>query len=262
MKYTKLLSGTFCVGKINCIIVKRDAGFSYNHPNGPRHNEFVYVRSGRVKYRFADNDQPEKTISSGDLWFIPQGCRYTAYYEEDDTLLTIIGFDLLVGELPNELSKPVQLYLHDSEKLIDNASTHPDLTEIDECRELYFNSKVTDLIRKSILSLRTHKDKALAKKLAPALLFISEHYAEEHPISHYAALCYMSETAFRRNFRAYTEMSPVQYRNKLRVEEADRLIRSGEYSVREAAEAVGFFNASFFTKTYKSFFGHTPLGEK
>jgi transcriptional regulator GlxA family with amidase domain len=68
----------------------------------------------------------------------------------------------------------------------------------------------------------------------------------------------MSETAFRRSFREYTGLSPVEYRNKLRMEEADRLIRSGEYSVREAAEAVGCFNGSFFAKTYKSYFGHTP----
>ena len=257
-----LLSQTFCIGLIRCARIKRQAGFVFNCPNGRKKNGFVYIKEGRIRYQFEGDERKELILSKGDMFFLPSGCTYTAKYEVDGTSHVLIDFDLLIGELPTELSKPVQLFIPDSEKLIHNASVHPDSTEIGISRELYFISKVYDLIRKSVLSLRNHKNKALAQKLSPALLFLSENYAENHPISHYAALCFMSETAFRRSFHEYTDMSPIEYRNKLRIEEADRLIRSGEYSVREAAESVGFYNASFFTKTYKSFFGHTPRESK
>ncbi len=258
VKETETLAGSFSIGKISCVRVKRNAHYTYSLPNGRRFDGFIYVKSGKVEYNFSDAEQKKIVLSAGDLFFIPKNHPYKAEYAEDDTFITIIQFECTVGTLPSELSKPVQLFIHGSENLIHNASIHPDSTEIGECRELYFTSKVYDLLRKSLLSLRVGKNKALASKLAPALHDLSENFSESPQISHYASLCFMSETAFRRSFREYTGLSPVEYRNKLRIEEADRLIKSGEYNVREAAESVGFFNASFFTKTYKSFFGYTP----
>ena len=256
-----LLAGTFCIGLIRQSNIKRDAGYSFPCLNGRKKNGFLYVKEGQVKFNFSGNDQKEFVLSKGEMIFMPKDCTYTSTYI-GKSFVILIDFDLIIGELPRELSKPVQLFIPDCEKLIHNASIHPDFTEIGISRELYFISKVYDLIRKSILSLRNHKSKTLAQKLSPALLFISENYTETHPISHYASLCFMSETTFRRSFHEYTGMSPVEYRNKLRIEEADRLIQSGECGVREAAEYVGIYNASFFTKTYKSFFGHTPRESK
>ncbi len=68
----------------------------------------------------------------------------------------------------------------------------------------------------------------------------------------------MSEVNFRRAFREYMGVSPIDYRNALRLEYAGRLLRSGEYNVSEAAELSGFSNISFFIRSYKKKYGHTP----
>ena len=80
-------------------------------------------------------------------------------------------------------------------------------------------------------------------------------------IEHYAALCGMSESGFRRLFREYCGCSPLEYRNALRLERARTLLQSGDYNVSEAAEKVGFSNLSFFIRSYKKKFGHTPKKE-
>ena len=258
MKDVKILSKDFFIGRIACIRTKRDAGFSYSYKDGSDQSRFLYVNSGRILYNFLDSSPKELAISEGGLIFIPAGCKYKATYDADGTFVTVIKFDCISGALPEELSNPVQLFLSNTEKLIHDVSVYPDPADISRCRDLYFTAKTYELLMKSLQSLQDRKSKTLLRKLSPALHALSEHYAENKPIGYYASLCFMNEATFRRSFRKYTGSSPVEYRNKLRMEEADRLIWSGEYSVREAAEAVGCFNGSFFAKTYKSYFGHTP----
>ena len=71
----------------------------------------------------------------------------------------------------------------------------------------------------------------------------------------------MSEVNFRRTFGEYLGISPVDYRNDLRLTEAQKKLTSGEYNVTEAANSVGFSNLSFFIRLYKKKFGHTPKSE-
>ena len=96
------------------------------------------------------------------------------------------------------------------------------------------------------------------KRLQPALDEICAHPDRSLPISHYARLCHMSETNFRRLFRQHTGISPIEYRNHVRLNMARAKLQSGEHNVFEAAQAVGFSNLSFFIRLYKKKFGHTP----
>lgn len=42
------------------------------------------------------------------------------------------------------------------------------------------------------------------------------------------------------------------------LQEAKKLLGSGEFSVEEAALAAGFSNVPFFCRSYKNHFGHSP----
>ena len=57
---------------------------------------------------------------------------------------------------------------------------------------------------------------------------------------------------FRLLFNQYTGgISPVQYRNALRMEQALRLIRTEEVTVEQAAREAGFHDMSHFYRLYK-----------
>ena len=56
-------------------------------------------------------------------------------------------------------------------------------------------------------------------------------------------------------------MSPIAYRNDVRLNHARLNLQSGEYNVSEAAEASGFSNLSFFIRLYKAKYGYTPKKE-
>ena len=71
----------------------------------------------------------------------------------------------------------------------------------------------------------------------------------------------MSEANFRRRFREYIGVSPIDYRNDIRLTHAKNKLQSGEYNVSEAAYESGFTNLSFFIRLYKKKYGHTPKKE-
>lgn len=63
-------------------------------------------------------------------------------------------------------------------------------------------------------------------------------------------------------FSASTGESIVGYLKILRCNHAKRLLISGKCTVSEAAELSGFSSFSYFSKTYKSIFGHVPSTDR
>ena len=53
-------------------------------------------------------------------------------------------------------------------------------------------------------------------------------------------------------------MSPVTYKNYLRIKKAKELIESGEYNVTEAAIAVNIPDICYFHKLFKKFYDAAP----
>ena len=57
----------------------------------------------------------------------------------------------------------------------------------------------------------------------------------------------MSETAFRKLFREEMGISPIDYRNRLRLKFAEEMRREG-VSASAAAESAGFGSLSFYLR--------------
>jgi AraC-like DNA-binding protein len=71
-----------------------------------------------------------------------------------------------------------------------------------------------------------------------------------------------THSVLTRYFRQSYGVAPVQYRNKLRLFEAQRLILMESSSVTEAAMRVGFGEVSKFNKLFKRLFKVTPTSFK
>ena len=100
------------------------------------------------------------------------------------------------------------------------------------------------------------------QKLLPVTRELEEKFAENEKLSHYARLCGMSESGFRKLFLEFTGKTFVEYRNELRLSCARRLLKSAEYTVKEAAAAVGIENIGYFCRLYKRKFGVTAGAER
>lgn len=244
----------FRVGNIDIQNVKRPKGYSHSYRGGRIKHGFVYTVSGRMHNEFYGTDISEAYVSEGELMFIPAGTRYVGNYMDENTEIKIVQFDIVSGELPGYLSTPRKLELPNSGELIEafftrvesRVSGHP----------FYYLACLYNLLWWIEESLETVPQKY--NKLTPALRELSEYWYKNEPISYYADLCYMSEVNFRRLFKEFTDKSPVDYRNELRLTHAKVKLSSGEYNVTEVAEACGFSNLSFFIRLYKKKYGITP----
>jgi AraC-like DNA-binding protein len=69
----------------------------------------------------------------------------------------------------------------------------------------------------------------------------------------------MSVSGFHHHFKAVTAMSPLQFQKRLRLQEARRLMLGEGLDAASAAYRVGYHDASYFNREYKSLFGLPPM---
>lgn len=101
---------------------------------------------------------------------------------------------------------------------------------------------------------------ATASILSPALEFIHNSYTREDlSIPEIATRCGISEDYFRKLFKSIYGTSPRKYINELRLSYAGELIRSGLYTVTDAAALSGYTDISYFSREFKKHFGIPPI---
>ena len=90
------------------------------------------------------------------------------------------------------------------------------------------------------------------------VLYIEEHWNETFKVFDAANLCGMCESYFRRLFLEWSGMSPIEYRNTIRLSNAKSMLAVGTYTVKEVAAAVGFDDSFYFARAFKRQTGFSP----
>ena len=101
-----------------------------------------------------------------------------------------------------------------------------------------------------------------ANKIARAIKYIRDNYRAGLLVTEVAREVSMSESSFYQKFREITGTTPHQYQKTLRLMEAHALLSLDEYSVADAAFAVGYESANHFSRDYSKKFGVPPKEAK
>lgn len=110
--------------------------------------------------------------------------------------------------------------------------------------------------RQSIQEIK--KLDASGDQILPALYYIEQQYMYPIKIEELAKICNMSETNFRRVFKAATNMKPLDYINTIRVQNACGMLRSSSDSMKDIAVKAGFGTVSTFNRDFKKILGTSP----
>jgi AraC-like DNA-binding protein len=100
-------------------------------------------------------------------------------------------------------------------------------------------------------------DSRLAQ-VSRALRWIREHYDETIRVEQLARLASMSVSAFHRQFRAVTSLTPIQYQKQVRLQEARARLIAEHGNVAAVGFAVGYDSPSQFSRDYRRLFGAPP----
>lgn len=83
-------------------------------------------------------------------------------------------------------------------------------------------------------------------------------YAQNNSVSHYAAMCHLSESRFAHLFKQATGIAPKQYLLRIKTDAACRLLSTTDLSVTEIAAEVGIEDINYFCRLIKKRTGKTP----
>lgn len=138
--------------------------------------------------------------------------------------------------------------------LLDEPGGAPVLAPLIE-RELHF--RLLDGEHGRLLRQIATADSHLAQ-IAAATEWIREHHAEPMRIEQLARHSAMSVTSFHRHFKAVTMLTPLEYRTRIRLQEARRLMLVEDLDATSIGLAVGYDSPSQFSREYRRHFGAAP----
>lgn len=218
---------------------------------------FVYITRGEVCFSLS-----EGSLRAGDrdMIYLP---RDTAYHSQWQTNADFVVVDLLLrdgegqdirfGEVPCVLFHDTH-HVYDGllRELADKADVNGPfdwLERLSLCFKLLCNmARDTN---------RNESDEEL-RRIQKGIAYLENNYSADFSVDVLADMCNLSAASFRRIFLACKGMSPVEYRNRLRVRKASELLRTGRYTVAEAAEQTGIRDVKYFGKLFRRYTGMNP----
>ncbi|MBQ7821435.1 MAG: AraC family transcriptional regulator [Clostridia bacterium] len=122
----------------------------------------------------------------------------------------------------------------------------------------YINSLLLRLISYFSEIKQDEEMSLAASRVSPAIMQLNYEYARSTNMSYYASLCNMSMANFSVAFKRATGVSPLRFRENIRMEKAKKLLCESFLSIKEVANAVGYQDQYTFSKIFKKRIGVSP----
>lgn len=113
------------------------------------------------------------------------------------------------------------------------------------------------LIQREVAQNDNVQDKA-SHSVARAIQHMNRFSDSNLALDDYAEMCCMSKYHFIRVFKQVTGFSPMEYRNRIRIDHAKELLENSYFSVSEISEALGYSSLAYFSAHFKNAVGSSP----
>jgi len=222
-------------------------------------NELTYIVGGKARYTINERSHE---LEAGDLLCLTEGVSEKAVtYAENPMQCYSVNFDSLYP-----VSKPIL----SSFPAVRHIGIRKDLTDLFRELTISWTSKQSGYIIKTraLLMLILHR-------LSEILLFnidsqtgdyrvnkithiIKQHYGDKLTIKSLADQVHLNEVYFGRLFKEATGLNVNQYIKKIRVQNAENLLQTGSYKVRDVADQCGFSDVIHFYNAFRELRGFPP----
>ena len=107
-------------------------------------------------------------------------------------------------------------------------------------------------------SRMTTRTQANDKVIQECQTWLASHYAECDPVAAMIKLTGLSRRTFNRRFKTATSHSPLEYVQRVRIEEAKQILETTDQPVESIASEVGYGDAVAFRRLFKRLAVDTP----
>lgn len=243
----------FFIGRIYAIVKKTEACEFYFDNKSREWDGFVLLTEGEGV--FIDEQGNVKNYSAGDVVLLGRGHPYKIHLPNGGSYITSaldIHFDGL--DYSHLFSQVLRL---------DNDT----VKRFEEINEKFSSGEENANVQTRMLLTTIYTDimqdiepptSTINKDAKKAERIVRQTFREGLPVSEIANQCNISPSYLRACFSHAYGMSITRYREKLRIEEAEILIRCGFFSIREIAEQLGYCDVFHFTKNFTRAKGVSP----
>ena len=223
---------------------------------------FLYMEDCTAEYIF--DNRKSMTAEKGEFVYLPQGVNYKRVFRDTvrgktSTMLiefvtsktdgtpfvfypNIVKFSDINGCYKIFFTEFIKLYLSPVQPLaMMKSSLYRFLSELSSSRRL------NNIYSKEF------------SQIAQGIIYLENNVSYDKNIAEIAAMCHVSTSCFRRLFKKYSGLSPMQYQITVKIEHAKKLLRSNAMTVNEISEKLGFYDTAYFCKCFKT---HTGMKAK
>jgi PAS domain S-box-containing protein len=201
----------------------------------------------------------------GRILFASSGLVRLYGYSSEESFIGRTDFELLPRGLAEKFRKDdlrvisTGLPMIGIVELFPNAQGVPDWFLTDKLPLRTSDGKVMGVMG----TIRGHRDAIAASPTPGDIDFIVDDlkktFALDESIASLAERCRLSIRQFESRFKARYNLTPSQFRIRLRITKACELLRTTQQSVANVAVSTGFYDQSALSYHFKAIMGSTPL---
>lgn len=233
-------------------------------PRGRVDWQLLFVASGKTHFYIGGKDQ---IVTAGHMvLFQPKEEQHYEYFGEDKPEVYWVHF---TGSSVKEILRSYDIPLDEHIFFAGTPAAYTQLfknmiEEFQSCKVGYREMLEMNLRQLFLMIQRTRLEKpplvttAVQQEMDFARQYFHEHYNEPINIEEYAQSRHTSISLFMRNFKKVYGVSPKQYILNIRMNNAQNLLESTDYTVAEIAAIVGYDNALYFSRIYHKQKGQAP----
>lgn len=233
-------------------------------PRGRVDWQLLFVASGKTHFYIGGKDQ---IVTAGHMvLFQPKEEQHYEYFGEDKPEVYWVHF---TGSAVKEILRSYDIPLDEHVFFAGTPAAYTELfknmiEEFQTCKVGYKEMLEMNLRQLFLMIQRTRLEKpplvttAVQQEMDFARQYFHDHYNEPINIEEYAQSRHTSISLFMRNFKKVYGVSPKQYLLNIRMNNAQNLLETTDYTVAEIAAIVGYDNSLYFSRIYHKQKGQAP----
>lgn len=236
-------------------------------------NDAWYISNKRAHHAIFHIEAPSATIelddgksytfSKGNLIYLPKDSSYKIIFHGIDGCSTYaeqinyLAYDMNGNEYFLSFT-PLLLLENAPAEIVDKMNSICRLT-LSLSKPKYPISALFYDILDDIAQITSQSETSSSKKrcVSEALVYINEHLDESYPISLLTELTGTSESHLRKLFKEETGLTPIEYKNKQKINKVIDLLKlNPQITTLSLIDVFDFYDQSYFYKVFKK---HTSI---